>query len=535
MMPRRQETLLLGVLLVAFIAAQHGLAATRYDSIDVPKTITPSGTIISTVEVGASGPIDDVDVVLDISLPWDEDLDVYLLAPDDTRVELFTDVGDIGADFTQTVLDDEAAMSIQNGDAPFTGRYRPEGSLSALAGREGQGTWRLEVTNDEGWFIGTLNSWALVLGGNGYGTYLQPPTPVNPDPADGAAGVPTNATLSWRLSTTATPAFRFLAATSEEEPDPFALFELRTDPANSVRIDASRGVHALDFSLGGELYGCNNYALLKLTVGDTEVSCTEISDFHSTTDASIAMTGLAFHPDGTLYGSTLDLVSHTSVIYTIDEKTAFVTEVCRMPFSQAVVWAIDFSPEGKLYAAFNKLMLVDLDTCQATYLGDVLATDIDWAPDGFLYAVDKDTKMLYQMDPLLRGIVAEYGPYGISTWGLASEVLDTPVHTLVQNPTEALTGVEHLNLITFDVFLDTASPPTTVACTDTEMQQYDCGNLDPCTTYYWQIVAKSGGGTAASNVWSFTTESVPADFDKDCDVDFRDLAVFASYWLFSPH
>ncbi|MHC4559865.1 MAG: proprotein convertase P-domain-containing protein, partial [Planctomycetota bacterium] len=428
MMRCEYKTLLLVALLVVFIATQYGLAVS-YDSTDVPKDITKTGTITSTIQIDESGPIDNLDVELDISFPWDEDLDVYLVAPDDMRVELFTDVGSIGVDFTGTILDDEAAMSIRDGVAPFTGRYQPEGRLSDLTGKEMQGTWTLEITNDAGWFNGTLNSWSLLIGENGGVTYPPPPLPVNPNPEDEATDVPIDAILSWRLSAEGPPTFRLLAATFDEGPDPYTLFELQTDPATAVLIGETPGVHALDYSPNGELFGCVEYTLWKLDVSDTGVSSTEIGDFHTTTDPSILLTGLAFHPDGTLYGCTFDDISKTSVIYTIDEETAYVTEIGRMSIFEGLLWAIDFSPDGKLYAAFLELMLIDLDTLEITYLGEVVATDIDFAPDGFLYTIDNETKILYKMDPSFGVVVAEYGPYNIAAWGLASEVLNSPVQS----------------------------------------------------------------------------------------------------------
>ena len=98
-------------------------------------------------------------------------------------------------------------------------------------------------------------------------------------------------------------------------------------------------------------------------------------------------------------------------------------------------------------------------------------------------------------------------------------------------------GIERSSLdtqsaITYDVFLDTASPPATLVCSDTGTASCDPGGLDFCTRYFWQVVARNARGqTTAGPVWSFTTESYSADLDKDCDVDFDDFAIFTSQWL----
>ncbi|MCX5671203.1 MAG: S8 family serine peptidase, partial [Planctomycetota bacterium] len=138
--------------------------AASVSSIDVPKAIPDQGTVWSQLTVvGTAGVLLDVDVALTIQHGWDEDLDVYLISPGGVRVELFTDVGGSGVDFTGTILDDEAASSITSGSAPFPNRYRPEGSLSILDGASANGTWRLEVTDDEALLTGTLVSWSISI------------------------------------------------------------------------------------------------------------------------------------------------------------------------------------------------------------------------------------------------------------------------------------------------------------------------------------------------------------------------------------
>lgn len=127
-------------------------------------SIPDLSTIKSNLAVsGLSGSIADVNVTLNISHNWDSDLDVFLISPTGTRVELFTDVGGSGSNFTNTTLDDEAATSITVGTAPFTGTFKPERLLSAFDTQNPNGTWKLEVTDDENLLTGTLNNWSLQL------------------------------------------------------------------------------------------------------------------------------------------------------------------------------------------------------------------------------------------------------------------------------------------------------------------------------------------------------------------------------------
>ena len=145
----------------------------EYKSSDVPKNIPGKGTETSTLTIADAGPIVDLNVKLNITHPYNADLDVFLIAPDGTRVELFTDAGSTSANFEDTILDDEASESINDGTGPFAGSYRPEGSLATLKTKNVLGAWTLEVTDD--WSVnraGTLNSWSLIVE-----TEVQEPLP----------------------------------------------------------------------------------------------------------------------------------------------------------------------------------------------------------------------------------------------------------------------------------------------------------------------------------------------------------------------
>lgn len=138
---------------------------TRYDyaSVDVPKPITDFNTVRSDLVLSQEGTISDLNVRLNITHPYDADLDVFLIAPDGTRVELFTDVGGRDDNFTNTNLNSEALWPILSAVAPFNGSYRPEGQLAVLYGKKIAGTWSLEIRDDASGNQGTLNSWSLIV------------------------------------------------------------------------------------------------------------------------------------------------------------------------------------------------------------------------------------------------------------------------------------------------------------------------------------------------------------------------------------
>lgn len=153
--------------------------AVTYSSSEVPLAIRDLKTITSSIIVQDTIAIADVNVQLDITHTRVDDLDVFLIGPDGTRVELFTDVGDYGVDnFTNTTLDDEAVgddglpLNIVNASAPFTGSYQPEGILNGAGlhlfdGGNSLGEWVLEIYDDtKGTFlssVGELNAWSLTI------------------------------------------------------------------------------------------------------------------------------------------------------------------------------------------------------------------------------------------------------------------------------------------------------------------------------------------------------------------------------------
>ena len=105
----------------------------------MPKAISDLSTIESTLSVPDSYSLTDVNVTIGrIVHTFDADLDIYLVHPDATVVELSTDNGSLGDNYVNTVLDDEAATSITTGSAPFTGSYRPEGLPERAGCQDGQ-------------------------------------------------------------------------------------------------------------------------------------------------------------------------------------------------------------------------------------------------------------------------------------------------------------------------------------------------------------------------------------------------------------
>ncbi|MCF6130522.1 PKD domain-containing protein, partial [Flavobacterium sp. AS60] len=105
-------------------------------------------------------------VCVNMTHTWDSDLDIYLQCPDGTRVELSTDNGGTGDNYTNTCFTPTAASSITTGTAPFTGTYLPEQSFNVLNGCTANGTWQLFVQDDLGGDAGSISGWTITFNNN---------------------------------------------------------------------------------------------------------------------------------------------------------------------------------------------------------------------------------------------------------------------------------------------------------------------------------------------------------------------------------
>lgn len=102
-------------------------------------------------------------VCIDISHSYDEDIDVFLQAPGGQIMELTTDNGGSGNNYTMTCFTPSATNDITMGTSPFTGDFIPEGNWDDLNLSPINGDWQLLVSDDQSGFSGTLNSWSIAF------------------------------------------------------------------------------------------------------------------------------------------------------------------------------------------------------------------------------------------------------------------------------------------------------------------------------------------------------------------------------------
>jgi subtilisin-like proprotein convertase family protein len=123
-----------------------------------------STIVIPELIPGQSQLIKDIDVNISrITHGWVGDLTIQLTGPDGTTVRLAQHPGgpdNGGKNFVDTVFDDEAALNISSGTAPYTGSFRPQSDeLSRFDGKPKEGTWTLRVRDLFEGDTGTLIGW----------------------------------------------------------------------------------------------------------------------------------------------------------------------------------------------------------------------------------------------------------------------------------------------------------------------------------------------------------------------------------------
>jgi subtilisin-like proprotein convertase family protein len=151
-----------------------GFVYTYGGDVDIPllDPIGP-GSSLTEVVIEASDHfiVSDLDVRIGITHTNVFDLQIFLKSPDGTRICLnmynFTEFFE-GENYTQTIFDDEAETSIEEGQPPFTGRFRPKAidtlnMLEIFDRKDVYGTWWLQIYDMWPVDTGTLDSFELII------------------------------------------------------------------------------------------------------------------------------------------------------------------------------------------------------------------------------------------------------------------------------------------------------------------------------------------------------------------------------------
>jgi subtilisin-like proprotein convertase family protein len=132
----------------------------------------PGGLVtMAVIEIPDLFTISDLDVRINITHTNVFDLHLFVQGPDGTRICLnMYDLNEFfeGADYKQTIFDDEAEVPIEEGKPPFAGRFRPKAidplnRLEVFAGKSVYGTWQLLIYDMWPANTGTLDSAELII------------------------------------------------------------------------------------------------------------------------------------------------------------------------------------------------------------------------------------------------------------------------------------------------------------------------------------------------------------------------------------
>ena len=149
-------------------------------------------------------------------------------------------------------------------------------------------------------------------------------------------------------------------------------------------------VYAMDYDpKTHSLYGVNPYSALLTSINLGSGLSSSVAIVRDASGTPVSMTALSFASDGTLY------VGNRTLIGQVDRATNIYTPLLSLPAGQNLN-GIDISPTGVMYAIYQNASspaqtLVSIDTSdmrvmQQTALGSYTLGDIDYAPNGQLYA-----------------------------------------------------------------------------------------------------------------------------------------------------
>lgn len=130
-------------------------------SANVPLVIPDNSNTYDQLIVTQEGNLLDLDILIDITHPTTEELRIILISPDNVSTMLSDRNGEDGDNYTQTIFDDDAMLSIKEGSAPFTGRFLPEISFDSYLNKPIKGQWRLRIVESGIPNSGMLNQWCL--------------------------------------------------------------------------------------------------------------------------------------------------------------------------------------------------------------------------------------------------------------------------------------------------------------------------------------------------------------------------------------
>jgi subtilisin-like proprotein convertase family protein len=190
------------------------IVCTTYNSTDTPLNIPDNDGfgVSSFINVVNVVEVTDINVTVNITHPYDDDVVIRLISPIGTSAFLSFQNGGNGSNYTATVFDDAAAGSIVAGTPPFTGTFQPEENLSIFNSEMSTGNWRLIVYDLANLDTGSLLNWSIEI--CGVDNCLSTTTWNGATWSNGNPSINKNAILNANYTTSvATPSFEACSLT----------------------------------------------------------------------------------------------------------------------------------------------------------------------------------------------------------------------------------------------------------------------------------------------------------------------------------
>jgi subtilisin-like proprotein convertase family protein len=149
-----------------------GAILSTYSSGNIATPLPDNTTVDVPIVISDVGGVADINVKVRMNHTFDGDVQISLVAPDNTIVPLVTNRGGSGDNFgsgandcsgTPTVFDDSAATAISAGAPPYAGSFRPESPLSAMNGKSVNGTWKVRFNDNANLDTGVIGCVTLQI------------------------------------------------------------------------------------------------------------------------------------------------------------------------------------------------------------------------------------------------------------------------------------------------------------------------------------------------------------------------------------
>lgn len=153
-----------GVYSSSYLFKTGQITCNSFSSSNVPVTIPTSAnvTVNSTLNVSTSGIISDVNISLDITHSWVNDVTITLISPSGTQVQLVAQPCTYASLLNIIATFDDSGNPIVCGINPaISGTIIPLQSLSVFNGQQMNGTWTLRVLDSAQGDGGAITSWSL--------------------------------------------------------------------------------------------------------------------------------------------------------------------------------------------------------------------------------------------------------------------------------------------------------------------------------------------------------------------------------------